>query len=45
MNSNTANLTTDVRRYDSGDETTINPEIVLYIKKPNTPPETEAEEL
>lgn len=45
MDSNTANSITDIRRYDNGDETNINLELIRYIKNPDTPPETEAEEL
>jgi hypothetical protein len=47
MVSNTENLidTTRVARYDNGDETNLNFEILRYIKNPDTPPETDAEEL
>jgi hypothetical protein len=36
---------TEPTRWDSGDESEINPEYLRYIKNPTTPPETEAEEL
>ena len=47
MDSNTDILTanTKIARYDRGDETTIDRVMILHIKKPETPYESEAEEL
>lgn len=36
---------TEVVRWDNGDESSINPAVLQYIKNPTTPPETDAEEL
>lgn len=35
----------NVIQWDNGDETSVNQSVLLYIKNPTTPPETEAEEL
>jgi hypothetical protein len=47
MDSNTDILTANTRvvRYDKGDETTIDNFMISYIKNPETPYESEAEEL
>jgi hypothetical protein len=47
MNSNTENSIASVviARWENSDETFLDPGHISYIKNPNTPPETDAEEL